>query len=368
MLENRSFDHYMGKWDNVGDGMNNTNDWNPVDGKQVRGSVAPYVAGFDPDHSTMATTRKMFYPSGNVSTEPTMQGFAWYEKVNRGNSDDFAQVLSYFPEEKLPVSSFLAREFSYFDRNFASVPGPTWPNRWFTLMGTAGGNTATGGWYKNETNRLYPQRTIFDQVHDAGLDWRYYYGNTPWELNMASVLHNPDKLFPRSQFYHDCKTGRLPAFSWLNPRSGIDPVLGVGSDDMHPDHDVAVGEVFLKEVYEALRASPNWNETALIVMFDEHGGFYDHVTPPMQDIPDPTTADEGSYPDASFRFNRLGLRVPLFIASPWIPRGSVFTDPPTAQKPFPNSEYEHTSVMATARKLLGIQEGPLTVRDGWAAT
>lgn len=258
----------------------------------------------------------------------------------------------------------LASEFALFDQYFCSHPGPTWPNRWFTLLGTSAGCLETGEWYLEKTGQLYPHRSIFDQVADAGLSWRYYYGNTPWELNIASVLYHPENLHQREQFYRDCATGNLPSFSWLNPRSGMS-ALGEGSDDMHPDHDVALGEAFLKRVYESVRASPNWNSTLLLITFDEHGGFYDHVPPPQDGVPDPSLPVERR---PWFTANRLGVRVPMIAVSPWVKKGSIVSEPPQSQKPFATSAFEHTSIMATTRRLLGIREANLTARDGWAAT
>jgi len=152
----------------------------------------------------------------------------------------------------------------------------------------------------------------------------------------------------------------------INPRSGINVTTGVGSNDQHPDHDVAAGEAFYKDVYEALRSSPSWNETLLIITYDEHGGYWDHVPTPL-DVPSPGD-NETSYPD-KFAFNRLGVRIPTVLISPWLAKGHVQCAPPAAQKPAGNSEYDLTSIMATARKLLGMHDTPpLTDRDAWAAT
>jgi hypothetical protein len=122
------------------------------------------------------------------------------------------------------------------------------------------------------------------------------------------------------------------------------------------------------QVYEALRDGPEWNDTLLLVTYDEHGGFWDAEAPPQEGVPSPKPG-LGSYPDNSFAWNRLGIRVPMIAVSPRIPRGTVVSEPPAAQKPFPTSRYEHTSMMATVRKLLGIDSSHyLTERDRWAAT
>jgi len=157
----------------------------------------------------------------------------------------------------------------------------------------------------------------------------------------------------------------LPNFAWINPRSGVNISLEQGSNDDHPDHDIALGEQFYKDIYEGLRASPQWNETLFIITFDEHGGFYDHVPPPMN-IPPPDGIP--SYPDDGVQFNQLGIRIPTLLISPLLPKGLILSEPPEAQKPASNSEYTLTSIIATTRILLGMSSGPLTKRDAWSAT
>ena len=171
--------------------------------------------------------------------------------------------------------------------------------------------------------KLFPQRTFFDQVNEAGKTWKNYYNDTPWELFLESIAHNPEHVAPLTQFYQDAENGELPSYAWINPRAGVvwrvracwrhiratcfqvfppcvdsihhaavarcfHPVLiqfvmsglrclythmcegmnvttGQGSNDQHPDHDVALGEALIKDIYESLRASPQWNETLFIV-------------------------------------------------------------------------------------------------------
>ena len=136
---------------------------------------------------------------------------------------------------------------------------------------------------------------------------------------IQKVFDSPKKLRDAEEFLRDARDGTLPAFSWLNPRWGIDMVKLEGAQDQHPDHDVRLGEALIKEVYEALRSGPKWNETLLVITYDEHGGFYDHVAPPMG-VPAPDASK--SFPD-EFDFTRLGLRIPVLAISPWLPRGMM---------------------------------------------
>jgi len=370
MLENRPFDHLFGWMEGVdgltGDEYNLVEPNNPNSAKVFVDNKAPELNQCDPCHATPCTTQKLFgTDASTLSGIADMGGFVSYQ--NSSAKQNYCNVMSGFPPTKVPVMTALAKEYAIMDRFFASHPGPTWPNRMFTLTGTSAGSTETSVWYHGKTGQLYPQRTIYDQVEEAGLNWKNYFNDTPWELILEKVAHSPHNLHPLDQFYKDAEQGSLPSFSWINPRSGMNVTTGLGSNDCHPDHSIALGEAYVKDIYEALRASPAWEETLFVLTFDEHGGFFDHVVPPSQGIPPPGDGEE-SYPDPDFLFDRLGIRVPTLLISPWIKKGTVLTHPPDAAKPAANSEYDLTSIIASTRKLLGMQTGPLTDRDAWSAT
>eukprot|EP01087_Luapelamoeba_hula_P012766 TRINITY_DN3597_c0_g1_i1.p1 TRINITY_DN3597_c0_g1~~TRINITY_DN3597_c0_g1_i1.p1 ORF type:complete len:671 (+),score=71.01 TRINITY_DN3597_c0_g1_i1:232-2013(+) len=324
----------------------------------------------DPDHSTPATTSKIFGADAVARgdfTNASMIGFIEWENKRGFAHRKWCDVLSMQAyKEHTPIMSTLGSEFAIMDRFFAAYPGPTWPNRLFMLSATSAGLTETGPWYHNIPGKLFPQETIFDQITKSGLTWRNYYNDTPWELFLNTMAHAPENLATMGQFFEDARTGNLPSFSWINPLNGINFTLGLGSNDQHPDHDVALGEAYYKDIYEALRSSPAWNDTLFVITYDEHGGFYDHVSTPLN-VPPPGDG-ETSYPDPNVKFDRLGIRIPTLLISPWIPKGLVISEPPAAQKPAPNSEYDLTSIMATTRKLLNMQTGPLTKRDAWSGT
>eukprot|EP01127_Copromyxa_protea_P000134 TRINITY_DN10132_c0_g1_i1.p1 TRINITY_DN10132_c0_g1~~TRINITY_DN10132_c0_g1_i1.p1 ORF type:complete len:655 (+),score=121.50 TRINITY_DN10132_c0_g1_i1:308-2272(+) len=372
MEENRSFDHLLGFYPGVnglkGNEFNPFNTSDPSGGGYTVDGKSAYVGPCDPDHTTPATTSKIFGADAVARgdfTNPQMDGFVEWEQTHRKKPEACA-VMSMFTPERLPVLSSLVKEFVLFDRFFSSHAGPTWPNRMFFLSATSAGSSETGPWYHNEVGKLFPQKTFYDQVKESGLTWKNYYNDTPWELFMESVAHNPEHLAGMPEFFEDAKKGTLPHYSFINPRSGINMTTGVGSNDMHPDHDIAAGEQYYKDIYEALRSSPSWNETLFIITFDEHGGFYDHVPTPLN-VPPPGDGEK-SYPDTDVLFNRLGIRIPTLLISPWVPKGMVVSEPAAAQKPAHNSEFDLTSIMATARKILGIKSGPLTKRDAWSAT
>ena len=373
--ENRPFDHLFG-WarDILGvDGLTG-DEYNYVDPSDTNSEKifvsdkAPFLNQCDPNHGVPATTQKLFSTNAaKLSGVADMGGFVAYE--NSSSVNNYCNVMQGFPPSKVPILTSLAQNYAIMDRFFASVPGPTWPNRMFALSGTSAGSTSTSVWYQNEPGRLYPQKTFYDQVEETGNTWKNYFNDTPWELILEKVAHSPQNLHPMDQFYKDAEAGTLPTFSWINPRSGINITTGVGSNDQHPDHDMNAGEQYYKDIYEALRASPAWESTLYIITYDEHGGFYDHVVPPSADIPSPGDG-ERAYPDISFKFDRLGVRIPTLLISPWIKAGTVVNRPVESGMPASNSEYDLTSIIATARKLLSGMEdiGPLTDRDAWSAT
>eukprot|EP01059_Diplonema_ambulator_P033904 TRINITY_DN732_c0_g2_i2.p1 TRINITY_DN732_c0_g2~~TRINITY_DN732_c0_g2_i2.p1 ORF type:complete len:483 (+),score=222.73 TRINITY_DN732_c0_g2_i2:45-1493(+) len=362
MEENRSFDHMMGFFKNVkvnGLTGKESNPYNTTDPNSERVTVSqdsPYIGPFDPDHTTPATTAKLYgakeMQEGMVNV--TMDGFVEYEAKSHADPES---VMQMFNNSALPVLTALSNEFVTFDNFFCSVPGPTWPNRLFQLMGTSQGLTETevSNW------KLFFGDTIFDRIESVGLDWKFYYADAPLEMALIKkILVHPFKVHGWSRFLSDIKEGELPAFSWVNPRWYVNPITREGSNDDHPDHDVRLGEGLMKEVYEALRASPKWNETLFIITYDEHGGFYDHVPTPTN-VPAPD--DSKSFPD-EFDFTRLGVRVPMLAISPWVQKGRVYSE---GVKPFPNSELEATSILSTMKKLFGYEKF-LTKRDEWAAT
>eukprot|EP01064_Diplonema_japonicum_P019543 TRINITY_DN2828_c3_g4_i1.p1 TRINITY_DN2828_c3_g4~~TRINITY_DN2828_c3_g4_i1.p1 ORF type:complete len:481 (+),score=158.78 TRINITY_DN2828_c3_g4_i1:39-1481(+) len=360
MEENRSFDHMLG-WYNktkidglTGKEFNLLNLSNPNGPRVTVGKTSAYIAPFDPNHGTPATTYKI-YGNGDV---PTMDGFAAYEH-NQMRHADPSSVLNMFTPERLPIMSTLAEEFAVFDRLFCSVPGPTTPNRLFQLMGTSLGNTETGA-KDNTTTGLYPGKTIFDSFEEAGHDWKFYFQNYPWEATVIEKLAmSPDNMKDWEAFLKDAKEGTLPTFSFLNPRWFVTGLMG--SNDQHPDHDVRMGESLIKETYEALRNGKAWNDTLFVLTYDEHGGFYDHVPPPTG-VPAPD--DYPSFPD-KFDFTRLGVRIPTLLISPWIKKGTVIHKP---DGPQPNSEYELTSLLSTLKNMFELPGPHLSKRSAWAGT
>ena len=157
----------------------------------------------------------------------------------------------------------------------------------------------------------------------------------------------------------DVNSGDLPEYTFIEPKydTGKNYVNG---NSMHPLNDIRNGERLIKLVYETLRNSSLWDKVMLVITFDEHGGFYDHVPPP----PAVATGDDGRYadPEHPFDFTRLGVRVPAVMVSAYTQKGAVIgTDAGNA-----SSRFDHTSIPATVIKLFGLRS--LTKRDRLANT
>ncbi|XP_073144967.1 non-specific phospholipase C6-like isoform X2 [Henckelia pumila] len=363
VLENRSFDHMLG-WmkKSVSPSINGVTgkECNSVSTKQ-HGSEqicfsddSEYVDP-NPGHSFEAVKQQVF----GSSSVPTMSGFV--EQALSLSSDLSKSVMRGFKPENLPVYAALVREFAVFDEWFSSIPGPTQPNRLFVYSATSHGATSNVG---SQLVRGFPQKTIFDSLHENGLDFGVYFQTIPTTLFYKSLrkLKYIFKFHPYDlKFKKDARNGKLPCLSVIEPR--YFDLKGFPANDDHPSHDVGQGQKLVKEVYETLRASPQWNQTLLVVTYDEHGGFYDHVITPYVDVPNPD-GNTGPAPD-SFNFDRLGVRVPTIMVSPWIKKGTVVSRP---KGPTPSSEYEHSSIPATIKKIFNLSSSFLTQRDAWAGT
>ncbi|OVA09562.1 Phosphoesterase [Macleaya cordata] len=363
VLENRSFDHMLG-WmkKSINPLINGVTgkECNPVSTKSPTSQSICFTddAEFvdpDPGHSFEAVRDQVF---GSNST-PSMNGFV--EQALSMSQNLSETVMKGFRPESVPIFSSLVSEFAVFDRWFSSIPGPTQPNRLFVYSATSHGSTSH---VKKQLAAGYPQKTIFDSLHENGMNFGIYFQNAPTTLFYKN-LRKLKYIFKFHQFdlsfKKHAREGKLPSLTVIEPRY-FDLARFPANDD-HPSHDVANGQKFVKEVYEALRSSPQWNETLFIITYDEHGGFFDHVTTPYKNVPNPD-GNTGPAP-YFFKFDRLGVRVPTIMVSPWIKKGTVISGP---KGPTANSEFEHSSIPATIKKMFNLSSNFLTYRDAWAGT
>ncbi|HVJ54593.1 MAG TPA: alkaline phosphatase family protein [Aliidongia sp.] len=365
MLENRSFDCMLGRLYPKSDGFDGLSgeETNPLttapDGPVVRVWNAPgadrktmTIPDPDPGELFPDMNVQIFGAGGDTSKPATMQGFVLDYLAQKTPGEQADAVMHYFTPEQVPVISTLATTFTCSDRWHASAPCQTWPNRCFVHCATAGGHV------NNEPDKLpFKMKSIYEQLDEVEKSWKIYFHDLP----QAAVLENVwssgflnFRLFEQ-EFAKDAASGKLPNYSFIEPRYFADGPLNLIPNDEHPPHNVHYGEQLIATIYNALRSGPSWAETLFIVTYDEHGGCFDHVPPPAAASPDPGPGPEG------FSFDRYGVRVPALIISPYLKAPGQIARPP-AGSAYP---FDHTSILATLRQIFGLK-GPLTGRDAVA--
>jgi phospholipase C len=332
MMENRSFDHMLGglKQQNPDiDGLNGTETNLDTTGVKVQVSNdADYQSDLqdDPGHHYPDVDLQLFNGSGGGV--PNMGGFvrAYFNKT--GDVKRSHNIMKYFAPGALPVLTTLAKRYAVFTRWFSSIPGPTLCNRAFAHFGTSFGNTGMSVDYIHK-----PIASVYQRMDKAGKTAKlYYYNQSSSTLGLTFLLQDQPKLFGVfDQFVNDCKSGDLPQYSFLEPNYTDGDDL---ANDQHPDNDVRAGDDFIGTVYNLIRSSPVWESIALLIVYDEHGGLYDHVPPPVLSADNP---DGNTDKETGFKFDRLGVRVPAILVSPWVPPGTVVS----------KRIFEHASIPAT---------------------
>jgi phospholipase C len=372
MMENRSFDHMLGGLKKQHPKINGLtgSEANPdTTGTMVQVTPSAKFEGQlkdDPDHHFPGVDLQIFGGSQVTGRVANMQGFikSYFSQVNDLKTSH--AIMSYFAPDQLPVLTTLATEFAVFNGWFSSIPGPTICNRAFAHYGTSFGQVSMDIFFLFD-----PILSTYERMVAAGKTAKiYYYDQTSSTMEIVNLLKNQPKLFGTfSQFLGDCKSGALPDYSFVEPcyndHTGDDGGAILASDQ-HPDHDVREGERFIATVYNAIRTNPDlWKSTALLIVYDEHGGLYDHVVPPAC-TPDgyvAKPADTGT--GQGFAFDRLGIRVPAVLVSPWIPRGTVVPGPEDSAN---GRIFEHASIPATVSNFFLQGDVKRTVREKNAAT
>jgi phospholipase C len=343
MLENRSFDHMLGYLSLSGrrpeiDGLR------PGLANQYQGRTYPVhhlgatALGMDPDHSAAAVDRQV--AGGEMSG---FMASAAATLAGRGAGDgDPGCVMGYYDGTDVPVYDHLAEEFAVCDRWFASVPGSTLPNRLYALCGVAAGSRDDRPMH---VPPLYHQPSFARHLDAHRISWRWY-SFDPGTLRLADAHyllghHQRFGYFSKTglpwkavfdiscnpriaSFLEDAAAGTLRSVSWIDPAFTNFNPLGFPVNDDHPTADIKDGQDLVLAVYDALASSPQWDRSLLVIVYDEHGGFYDHVPPPE-------AAD-----DEPGMFGRYGVRVPAIIVSPWLEARTVS-----------HTVFDHTSIIKT---------------------
>ncbi len=321
-MENRSFDHFLG-WLPGADGRQAGLGYPDRAGVlQPTHALAPDFQGCghsNPDHS---------YVGGRVSYDNGACD-GW---LRAGGNDTYA--IGYYAAPDLPFLGQAAPRWTVCDRYFAAIMAETYPNRLYLHAAQTD--------RLDDAPALTSLPTIWDRLDAAGLDGRYYFSDVPflllWGLTHAPICR------PFAVFLADCARGTLPQVAYVDPRF-LGESHGTSGDD-HPPADIRNGEAFLQRVYTAVTSGPAWPRTLLVITFDEWGGFFDHVPPPVAPAPDRSRA-------AGDRDGRLGFRVPTLLIAPWARRGHVA-----------HGVYDHTSILRLIEWRWGLE--PLTVRDATA--
>lgn len=339
---------------------------------------APYVCSGGPGYSTFSGK---FAPGADAYTYPYGEQADDYSYSHGSHGT----AITMMGPEQIPVKYAMAKNFGVFNKIYCATPTASTPNHLMVQSATSCGiidnimysDKACGG-----SMDTFPQFTIYDSMHVNNVSFALYmnstcglpfpngtmqppcHGESPHTAHAGSPIPSPDVAMEgvgrykdhyksQAEFYESAAKGTLPSLSWIMPHEQACD---------HPCYDNAKGERFQKDIYEALRAGPKWNRTLFLVVYDDAGGYYDHVVPPSEGV----AADEAPCrcPNAKFDFRRLGLRTSGMLMSPWVAKGTVFQEP---KGPTNTSQFDLTSVPATIKNLFGLDDF-LTKRDAWAGS
>jgi phospholipase C len=345
MLENHSFDQMLGSFQTIFNDIEGVNPASPRTNQDKDGitySQAVTTATsilHDPMHELENVLHQLENDNGSFVLD-------FSERYPDTTPDERQQIMAYYAPGSLSALHELARHFTICDHWYSSVPGPTWANRFFVHSGTSLGRVRMP---QDPADSLrhpdlylgYDQDTIYDRLNERGIPWRIYYGDIPQSLVLSHQrrAENSTRYEFMDVFFSDAKgqEEHFPAFSFIEPR-----YFFPGQNDDHPPHTTFRAQALLGSVYNALRQNDRlWNSTLFLVLYDEHGGFYDHVSPPQAVPPDYHVLP-------NFEFDRLGVRVPALLVSPWVERTIIKT------------EYDHTSLLKYLTEKWDL--GPLTER------
>lgn len=310
IMENHSFDQMLGCMNKVHptlEGVDPSHPRSNSDGKNTYFQVETRERQmrFDPKHEHVNVAKQLANDNSGFV-------FDFATTYPSGTPKDRQEIMGYYPLGFLPALHTLATEFTVCDHWFSSLPGPTWPNRFFALSGTSSGQVLMpdGFWHPDVAGFFdQTQTTIFDRLNQAGRSWKVYHYDMAcsWILVHQREIKNLLKYHGMDKFFDDARAGDLPDFTFIEPKYS-----GQDENDDHPPHNVMKAEKLIADVYNAIRGNPSlWESTLFVVFYDEHGGFYDHVTPPPAVPPDDRTDQ--------YTFDQYGVRVPAILVSPWLP-------------------------------------------------
>jgi phospholipase C len=330
MMENRSFDHYLG-WLPGADGRQAGLTFRDKQGRtHETHRLAPDFQGLrhlDPDHS---------WDGGRV-------------QLDGGRNDGFLQAdsdtfsIGYYEKPDLPFIPHAAEAFTAYDRFFCSLLASTYPNRYFMHAAQSYGRKNNAFPFLQQATPIgLPDSTIFAALQAKGISSRYFFSDIP--VSALWGLPGLARSGPMAEYYERCRSGTLPRVSFVDPAFNGEE-QGTSGDE-HPHGDVRVGQAFMADVVHAFMSSPQWKRGALFIVYDEWGGFFDHVRPPR-------VADDRASRDVAQDFGQMGFRIPAVAVSPWARRRHV-----------DHGIYGFESILKLIRYRFGLS--PLTKRDRFA--
>src|SRR5215469_864157 len=324
---------------------------------------AGFAMPVDPNHEFPDVLEQLCGPGSTYSSSrpfPPMTNSGFIASYMASPMPDDAsrgpepgQIMQCLSPDQVPVITQLAREFVVCDNWHASMPGPTIPNRLFAYGASSGGldNSPSGlqiaAWCTFD-GFSFANGSIWDRLSSANINWRIYGG----DYYTTQILANVDTFCFYSQFASDLANPGYPeGYTFIEPF--YDPFNDyICGASQHPLNDITRGETLIKATYEAIRNSPVWESSMLLITWDEHGGFYDHVAPPAALAPGDAPEDD-DINQYGFTFEQYGVRVPAVVVSPLIPKNLV-----------DHRLYDHSSIPATLEGIYNLP--PLTHRDAQA--
>jgi phospholipase C len=363
MLENRSYDQMLGALGGAYDGVANGTrlDFEHPDGKhdsaRVLHGAPPDRFSPDPGHNFHATAAQIHGsgPGGPAD----MRGFARRYVHDHPDvlNDDGKKLKHYFTiygDGRLPILQTLAKRYGVCTHWFSSLPSSTTPNRMFAHAGTSGGASHQGFYYARIRGRM-----ILDKLDGSNQrSWRVYYHDMPhlWLAGDVWTKTFSGHLQRMGAFERDVKNDQLATYTFIEPQHIIPPW-----SSQHPSAGVSHGEKLIAHVYNTLASNSRvFEKSLLLIVYDEHGGFYDHVVPPGHAgwrAACPRNTYEVVRPDDAlgddrYAFDTLGPRVPAVVVSPWIDQGSIFGW--QAGDPALRATFDHTSILATVGRMTNV--------------
>jgi phospholipase C len=350
MMENRSFDHYLG-W--LGPELGGTQTFSNPTSLAAGSSCSAAVLPVDD-----ATPVDSFHLEDHCQMPDPDHGWnGGRVELNNGAMNGFVErsgpvAMGYFNPDDVPFLSWLVRDYTTFSAYHCSVLGPTYPNREYLHSAQAGGiksNDIPIPTPSNPSIKGYTWPTIWDRLNDAGVDWAFYGTDVPTIALFFHEVYAPQnigKVRHIVDFYIDAALGLLPRVAFIDPS-----FFTIGNDD-HPAHDIKLGQRFISDAFLAVKQGPQWYDAtsgkgaAFVLTYDEWGGFFDHVAPPR--VPDNLASS-----DPCEDWGQLGFRVPTVLASPFARKGFVGTN-----------LYDHTSILRMIEWNFNLP--PLTLRDAAA--